>query len=281
VDCGTSSAGFDVTISDKLVSDMWMNIKAATRAEATSQGINKVEANASIRTAMNAALSTKLYDEFKLHGAAWCTSTPKGPGISASAEACVQQGQSNGVVNGLVVNNDTVAHDANVTIDAKDVAPVTVNQVPGNGGSKPFSFSGLAPGQFTVTATMAGQTISVPVTVGQCQSQPPTAFITQKNDVDVNDTFTATLNGTIPDAHAASVLVTCHFGSITTSQTFTVNGQYNSTIGYKAPSEVPLGDNQVQPGYDRIDVVVTDKVTGLQASVSTTFKVNPSPTPPL
>jgi hypothetical protein len=183
------------------------------------------------------------------------------------------------------VNNDNVAHDATVTISAKDVAPVTLTQVPGNGGSKPFSFPGLAPGQFTVTATMAGMSISTPVTVEQCDTPvapAPDVTLNTMNQVIETKSATTGLAVQVYGGDSATVTIATLWGQITTTKTFNnVSGSWNTTIGYTAPGEIPDGsqsfpDTPPPPaGYDQVHVVVVDNQTGKKVVAYTNVKITP------
>jgi hypothetical protein len=168
--------------------------------------------------------------------------TVQPPAISAFAEACVQQGQHSGVVDFTVVNNDSKAHDANVTISAQGIAGQTLSQVPGNGGTKSGKFTGLAVGSYTLTATMPdlGLSATTQVTVNECAVIPGSIVsIEQPNDVLYGNTRTIKVTGTVPAGQPNETLKsTCNIGSIATAdQSVSVSGDFTVQLHYTAPTE--------------------------------------------
>jgi hypothetical protein len=107
-------------------------------------------------------------------------------------------------------------------------------------------------------------------------SSPPVIIdVTQVNDVDVTNTTEVCATVSLPGSDAGTLTFAARYGAFTTTKVFTVSGQVTKCATYQAPTEVPSG------GTDTITYTVRDSVTGLSASDYTTFRVNPSPQPPL
>jgi hypothetical protein len=198
------------------------------------------------------------------------------PAISASAEACVQQGQNNGVVDFAVINNDSQAHDANVTISAQGVAGQTLSQVPGNGGQKSGKFNGIAPGNYTLTATMPdlGLSATTQVMVSVCAVIPGSIVsIEQPNDVLYGNTRTIKVTGTVPAGQPNETLKSSAIiGSIASAdQSVSVSGDFTVYVHYTAPTE---------GSSDTVTVKLFSSTGHLDDQGSVTFaltKPNPDP----
>jgi hypothetical protein len=140
---------------------------------------------------------------------------PKAPTVSAQAQACVNQGESNGVVNGTVTNPNGTADIADISLDGHS----TSVSVAANGLAS-FSLSGFAPGTYSGTATLrtAGTSASFSVPVAQCPPSPkvekPSAtasascpssggngsgsvIVSNGSDANANTTITVNINGSI------------------------------------------------------------------------------------
>jgi hypothetical protein len=130
-----------------------------------------VDTDVAMNAKNTAIANAKAQVSLALKGSLTCGGTTlTGPSMTATAGACVQEGQTTGVINGVVVNNDSVARDATVSISPNVKAPVNLTAVPANGGSKPYSFSGLAVGTYTVTATMNSMTANQTVNIIKCDT---------------------------------------------------------------------------------------------------------------
>jgi hypothetical protein len=96
--------------------------------------------------------------------------TPVAPSASAQAQACVNAGASNGVITGIVLDNNSSADTAVINIGSKTI---TVS-VPAHGSAN-FTLSGFAPGSYLGTALLqtVGLSATFGVTVQQCSVVTP------------------------------------------------------------------------------------------------------------
>jgi hypothetical protein len=125
----------------------------------------------------------------------------------------------------------------------------------------------------TATAQAAAQAVCSTTTP---PSSPPTVIdVTQVNDVDVSNTTEVCATVSLPGSDSGTLTFNARYGAFTTTNTFVVSGQVKKCATYQAPTEVPSG------GTDTITYTIRDNVTGLSDSDTTTFRVNPSPQPPL
>lgn len=131
------------------------------------------------------------------------------------------------------------------------------------------------------SASASGQAIAEASAYAVCRtstppSTPPTVIdVTQVNDVDVTNTTQVCATISLPGSDSGTLTFSANYGAFTTTNVFTVSGQVQKCATYQAPTEVPSG------GTDTITYTIRDNVTGLTASKTTTFTINPAPQPPL
>jgi hypothetical protein len=131
------------------------------------------------------------------------------------------------------------------------------------------------------SASASGQAVAEAAAYAVCKSNTPPSSppvmidVTQVNDVDVTNTTEVCATVSLPGSDSGTLTFSARFGAFTTTNTFVVNGQVQKCATYQAPTEVPSG------GTDTITYTIRDNVTGLSDSDTTTFRVNPSPQPPL
>lgn len=117
--------------------------------------------------------------------------------------------------------------------------------------------------------------ITKPTTPPPAPEKPVLIDVRQVNDVDVTNTTEVCATVSVPGKNQGTLSFTAKFGSFTTPKTFVVSGQVEKCATYQAPTEVPSG------GTDTITYTIRDDVSGLTASDTTVFKINPAPIPPL
>lgn len=168
---------------------------ASVRIRARSASKAVAEANGPIMVA--ASSNEKLHGEakaqvsVKLKGKveAMCDYTPPEepepehdkPSVNASANACVEPGQANGVITVVVGNPNDIDDTATVTVGNKPSQTVSIAA----GATKTLTFTGFAPGTYGYSAklTTANKSATGSVTVQKCEvpEQPVTGDVLCKN----------------------------------------------------------------------------------------------------
>ena len=115
---------------------------------------------------------------------AMCTDAPvtyQSPSVNASANACVEPGQANGVITVVVGNPNDIDDTATVTVGNRP--PQTVSIAAGT--TETLTFTGFAPGAYGYSAklTTANKSATGSVTVQECEvpEQPVTGDVLCKN----------------------------------------------------------------------------------------------------
>jgi hypothetical protein len=215
-----------------------------------------------------------------------CPDQSQPPTVSASANACVEQGQQSGVIT-VVVGNPNDADTANVTVGSQ-----TKSTPVGAGSTASLTFSGYAPGNYAVVATLvnAKKSATTQVTVGKCVIAPPELRFNEVNQVLQGNSRSVTLEVKIPAGRQAKLHVNaCNGGTIsaaTRDQTLTGTGDWMTvSVNYTAPGEVPpAGINpgcETPAGKDRLNGVLTDAADAtLKGTNSVYFDIiEPNPDP--
>jgi hypothetical protein len=127
--------------------------------------------------------------------------------------------------------------------------------------------------------TVSKAMLSLKIDCGSSQppnQQPPLVSITQINDVDAGKTSPNTC-APYTTPHSGVLSFSTRYGKVDPFQasTYTVNGSGKICVTYVAPTEQPPGDHK-----DTMSVKLVDNTTGLYATDSTTFLVNPPTTHP-
>lgn len=208
------------------------------------------------------------------------------PSMSATANACVDYGQSTGIVSGTLTNPNDEAHPFTVSSPGKSPFSGTV----GANTNAAYQLYGFAPGTYDVTATLTDINLSttVRVTVNPCppqQQEKPTVSDTKINDVEQGGfmrNYRVSYN--IPGSHSGTLVVNATYGkfvldgqacSAPAVSRFTVSGSNVLVLTYCAHMD-PTG-----PTSDTVTVTLRDDTTGLSATpLSQTFATPPASTHP-
>jgi hypothetical protein len=222
------------------------------------------------------------------------------PTMDASAGVCVAPGGTSGVINVTGTNKDNVTRTLIFTAPGKAPVEKTVSA----GSTESVSFSGFAPGSYTVKVEVkeTGKFATKTVTVIQCETPvyncPPGTTWTDIDKDGIREegecfgppTFTqfrefndlyhslpgmpTTMDHFVtvdtPAGHSYTITWEAVWGSFATPTKTGQDGvQVSST--YTAPSEVPPAhpDMGLAAGYDKITVTVVDNVTGQRVVRST------------
>ncbi len=130
---------------------------------------------------------------------------------------------------------------------------------------------------------VASISLVIKIEIPKPVEKPTIVDITQINDVDIKGTtrFCATVR--VPGGDTGTLTLVARFGAFegyTGPAKFeNLSGQTEKCVTYKAPTEVPKGDDKVPPGKDKImATIVTNK--GASDDDSTIFTINDTPQPP-
>lgn len=283
VDCGNSSATAQFTASAEAALSGSATVTARTRQEAILKG--EGELKAMLRE--DAKLKLKGDAVLKLEGSATatCTNTQPptytAPDVSATPSACVEQGKETGYIDVAVTNPNTLALPGHTYLNGG--SPFDLGNITAGGGSATHRYPGLAAGTYSVKGTLTlpdGTVLSdtMSVVVPKCdtptQNPPSITEVEQPNDVLVNNSRTIRVRGFVPAGQTATLNATAQYGTIKSGSTTSVTGQFDVTVTYEAPSEVPAGGN------DTVTFMVINS-SGQKDIKSVTFQIRPAPVDPL
>lgn len=273
--CTNSGSSARVKAKGSYSVEVEVTVSAKTKAQAKLKGPGSISAKQ--RTDVIVEAKAKARMKIEAEASAWCKDTPseptpetEKPTVTAQAKACVKPGEASGVITGTVGSPNSTADTAVISIGSQ-----STEKSVSAGGTASFSFSGFAPGTYTVNVTLknAKKSTSTTVVVEKCDVPPPAeppVFVQFRefNDLEVNwkDDHCVTVD--TPTGHTATVYWEAKFGSFTTPSKPAQDGVQVCSV-YKAPSEVPAS------GTDTITVRAVDNVTGKSVTKATDpFVVN-------
>lgn len=221
-------------------------VKVEAAVNAASQGDLAANLAAQGIVDIKAKAKTVAFGEavVKASSKAQCQETPlpvtyQAPTASGAAKACVNPGESTGIITASGHNPNNVAAPGTLTVGGQTKQFASV----GAGQTVTWDFSGFAPGTYNGSFSLGApinKSATFTVTVNACVRQPGSIVeVTDINDVRYGSTRTWRIRGMVPEGQSAVLKVSARIGTVKESDKSIAlaSGAFDLTITYTAPTE--------------------------------------------